>query len=103
MDNIISSKEAAEQIAINLSSSLEKLMKTHSLDFATHTKLGGNARGQEVVRMKQQVVDSFLSAMQKDIDKIKGVATEFEVMDQEIGRNISGSSLANWEGLNHGK
>lgn len=104
MDNIISSKEIAEKVATNLYSSLDMLMKTHSLDFAVHTKLGGNTRAQEVVKMEQQMIDSFLSAIQKDIDKIKGTAVEFDRMDQEIQSNISaGRSLANWEGMNHGK
>lgn len=103
VDNIISSKEAAQRIATNLSSSLEMLMKHHSLDFATNTKNGGNIRAQETVQVGKQLVDSFLSAFQKDIEKIRSVATEFEIMDQKIEQTGSSGSLADWEGMNHGK
>ncbi|MFA8439864.1 TIGR04197 family type VII secretion effector [Pueribacillus sp. YX66] len=86
--NILWSKEAvAQKIATELDNSLQ-LLSVYEVNLAHKTTVAGNARAKETINGEKKVIRSFVSAMQKDIERIRSVAAEFEKMDDSLQRNF---------------
>lgn len=83
MDLLFSKKAVAQNIATGLDNSLQ-LLSGYEVTLAEKTTVGGNARAKETINDEKKAVRSFVSAMQKDIERIRSVAIEFEKLDDTL-------------------
>ncbi len=87
MDLLSSKQVVAQNIATGLDNSLQSL-SNYEVNLADKTTVGGNARAKETINDEKKVVRSFVAAMQKDIERIRSVALEFEKMDDTLQLNF---------------
>jgi len=83
MNTLLSTKAAAEKVATELNNSLQ-LFDQYEVNVAEKTTVAGNDTAKETINSEKKIVRSFVSAMKKDIERIRSVADEFQKTDDNL-------------------
>jgi type VII secretion effector (TIGR04197 family) len=83
MNEITSNQAVVQNVTTKLNSALHSI-REHQINLAEQTTVIGNTRAKETIAAEEKIIREFVSALQKDIERIRNVAREFDITDQAL-------------------